>query len=164
MKNKKGIIIQKKNPISEISYVLDSQGIIGTLKLPFFNNSAIYTGKELYNFYPIDIMGNSFRVYREGKSIGYIHLHALRNLAQINLVEEGPFQFSLKGIFNGDWVLRQGKISLERIGKNLYFHHLDPKEKEHLLACGLFTAAKINKDLIIILPFILLIWTFLILV
>ncbi|MBW3469550.1 hypothetical protein [Arthrospiribacter ruber] len=164
MRNKKSIRIQRKNPVSEITYVQDSQGIFGTLKIPFFNNSAFYSGKELYEFHSLDFMGNSFRVYREGKSIGYIHFHALRNLAQINLVEEGPFQFSLKGIFNGNWVLRQGKISLERIDNNLDFHHLDPKEKELLLACGLFTAAKINKDLIIFLPIILLIWVFLILV
>ncbi|WP_373520117.1 hypothetical protein [Aquiflexum sp.] len=164
MRNIYNLKIQKKNLFSAITYVLDAEGIIGTLRLPFFNNSAYYTGKELYKFLPLDFIGNSFRVYREGKSVGYIHLHAFRNMAQINLVEEGPYQFSLRSFFNGNWVLRQGKISIEKEDNDLEFHRLEPKDKEILLACGLFTAAKINKDLIVFFPIILLIWILLILI
>ena len=164
MRNKSTLKIQKKNPISDITYVLDESGIIGTLKLSFLNSSAFFTGQELYTFRPIDFIGNSVRIYREGKSIGYIHFHAFRNMAQINLVEEGPFQFSLRGFINGNWVLRQGKISIERTEDDLLFHHLESKERELLVACGLFTASKINKDLIIILPFIGLIWFLLLLI
>lgn len=163
MRNKNNLKIQKKNPFSDITYVLDESGIIGTLKLPFLNNSAFFSGQELYTFRPIDFIGNSFRIYRKGKSLGYIHFHAFRNMAQINLVEEGPFQFSLRGFINGNWVLRQGKISIERMEDDLQFHHLESKGKELLVACSLFTAAKINKDLIVLVPFIILIWSLLIL-
>ncbi|WP_373495796.1 hypothetical protein [Aquiflexum sp.] len=164
MRYKSNLKIQRKNLFSDITYVSDGRGIIGTLKLSFLNNSAFFSGQELYTFHAIDYIGNSFRIYRKGKSIGYIHLHAFRNMAQINLVEEGPFQFSLRGFINGNWVLRQGKISIERMEDDLQFHHLESLEKELLVACGLFTASKINKDLILIVPFILLIWFLLILI
>ena len=49
--------------------------------------------------------------------------------------------------FRGKWVLRQGKGYLEKSGKRLYFYFPDNEDKELLLACGLFTASKIEKDL-----------------
>jgi len=164
MSNTNNLKVQRRNLLSENTYVLDSQGTVGTLKSPFFKNYTIYIGKEFYNFNPIDVIGNSFRVYREGKSIGYIHIHALRNMAHINLLDEGPYQFSLKGFINGNWVMRQGKVSIEKMENHLHFHQVEPTEKELLVACALFTAAKINKDLILFLPIFLLACTFLILI
>lgn len=164
MYTKSKLRVVRKNLFSENTYVLDSDGMVGTLKLPFFGNYSLYTGNEFYNFHPIDLIGNSFRVYKEGKSIGYIHIHVLRNMAHIILLDEGPYQFSLKGFINGNWVMRQGKVSIEKMGNDLHFHQVESTKKELLVACALFTAAKINKDLILFLPIFLLACTFLILI
>ncbi len=60
------------------------------------------------------------------------------------------------------WVIRQGKKSIEMQYNDLYSYQLDAIEEELVMACGLFIAAKIKKDLMILIPAILFIWTVLI--
>ena len=158
MRINENLKVQRKSLFSTITYVLSTGGITGTLKMPFFNNLAFYSGKDLYLFRPLDFVGNSFQIVREDKCMGYIHFHTLRNLAQINLLVEGPFQFSLKGVISGNWVMRQGRKSLEKLDADLLFNQTDALEKELLVACGMFTSAKINKDLLLFVPVIALLW------
>jgi hypothetical protein len=162
MKSKKTMHIQRGNFFSEITYLTNSDGIVGSLKLPFFQNSGFFKGKDLYTFSAVDLTGNTYRIYKDGKSMGYIHLHAFRNLAQVNFVKEGPYQFSMSGVWKNNWVIRQGKKSIEMQDNDLYIYHIDASEEELVVACGLFISAKIKKDLIIFIPIILLIWALLI--
>ncbi|TVP49742.1 MAG: hypothetical protein EA341_08825 [Mongoliibacter sp.] len=162
MMRSKNLLIQKKSPLSETTYLTGDTGILGSLKLPILQNSGYFKGKELYTFLSLDLFGNTYRIYKEGKSIGYIHLHAFRNLAQVNLVEEGPYQFSIHGLLKNNWSIRQGKKSLDVKDNDLFVHLIDTKEEELITACGLFIAAKIKKDLIVFVPVIVMIWTLLI--
>ncbi|MCH7411557.1 hypothetical protein MM239_19375 [Belliella sp. DSM 111904] len=126
---------------------LSLKKIIGELEVTFPISSGFYKGDELYAFLSIENNSNSFRIFKSGKSVGYLHIHPYRNLAHINLLGEGPFQFSIDGLPNSNWSIRQGKKHLEKFGSQLTAYLLEPKERELVIACGLFINAKVKSDM-----------------
>jgi hypothetical protein len=150
MESRRQYIVKGNSQFSQKIRTLVHNKKVGELKLPFPMNSGFFKGTDLYAFLPIDGVGSSFRVFKSGKSVGYLHIHAYRNLAQVNLVEEGPYQFSLDGILNGNWVIRQGKKSIEKSGNQLSTYFLEGNEIELVMACGLFIAAKAKADILLL--------------
>lgn len=164
MVNRLRYIIKGNSLFFQKIWTLSPTKEIGELKLPFPMGSGFFKGNHLYAFLPIEGIGSSFRIFRSGKSVGYLHIHAYRNLAQVNLVEEGPYQFSLDGIFNGKWVIRQGKKAVEKSGNQLSTYFMEGDESELVMACGLFIAAKAKADMLLLTVgiglFVLLIFLF----
>ncbi|MFD2200886.1 hypothetical protein [Shivajiella indica] len=139
--------------------IKDNHGVKGVLNLPFLENSGTYKGKSIFQINCVNAWGNSFRIFRDGKSIGYIQMHVFRNLAQINLVEEGPYIFSTKGLFGIDWAVRKGLESVDKDGQKIHFHQMDEELQETLMVCGLYLAEKIRRDFLFFVPAILILWT-----
>jgi hypothetical protein len=154
--------IQKKRVFSPWLEVKRSQTTLGFLYLPFFTHSGTYFGKKIYEFRCVNSWGNSFRIFKNGKSIGYIQMHVFRNLAQINLLEDGPFFFSTKGLSGMEWVVRKGMQSLEMVENKINLHQIDEGIEETILACGLFLGERVKKDFQLFVPIILIFWIVLI--
>ena len=160
------VYYKKKWFLDAVILVDFSQTKPAALKLENLGRIGHYSGLENYKFISVDLeyFSTSYRVFKNGKSLGYIDINSFRNGAVINFVEKGSYSFYYEGLFSGKWILRKDLFLLEGSKGEIFLHEADYEGLELLIACSLFVLTKIKRDLLLIAPFILLFIIFLLLV